>query len=211
MARLLVMPLLFMALYGVAHLAGSDGLVQIVKPIPVALLALGLATIEGRAVRWWIVLGLALSAVADAVIDASFLAGLGLFLGAHVAYLVGFTADRASLKLGRALPFALIVGLAASQFVPAAGDLGPAVAAYTVVIGLMGWRAAARTGSNPGAWTALVGVCLFLASDTLLAIDRFLVPLEWRTGLVMSTYWSAQLLIALGMAITSRAGAAPGR
>ena len=47
----------------------------------------------------------------------------------------------------------------------------------------------------------LAGALLFITSDTLLAINRFISPLESARWAVMLTYGMAQLLIAWGALI----------
>jgi uncharacterized membrane protein YhhN len=72
------------------------------------------------------------------------------------------------------------------------------VALYAIVIsGLL--FVAHLQWINGGSLTMLVGVILFLISDSLLAVNRFLR--SWPTAQyhVMSTYYSAQLLIALSL------------
>ena len=44
---------------------------------------------------------------------------------------------------------------------------------------------------------AAAGAVLFLASDSMLAIDRFRLPFKAAQALVLSTYWLGQWLIAL--------------
>lgn len=53
-----------------------------------------------------------------------------------------------------------------------------AVAAYVTVISLMAAHAMGRattTGDAAARWVAL-GACVFMVSDSLIAIDRFLAP-----------------------------------
>jgi len=67
----------------------------------------------------------------------------------------------------------------------------------------MAWRAAVRAQSpalsDASALTALAGACLFLASDSMLAVDRFRLPFRAAEPIVFATYWAAQLLIALSV------------
>ena len=44
-----------------------------------------------------------------------------------------------------------------------------------------------------------IGATLFLASDALIAYDRFVRPLAWGHVVVHITYHLGQLLIVLGM------------
>jgi uncharacterized membrane protein YhhN len=60
----------------------------------------------------------------------------------------------------------------------------------------MMWRAAARWGDHPGATAALAGAVLFGLSDTLIAIDRFRVPLPGAPYAIILLYWAGQAGIA---------------
>ncbi|MCB9684991.1 MAG: lysoplasmalogenase [Alphaproteobacteria bacterium] len=176
--------------------AGLDTLALVCKPVPVGLLAV-LVFLHGRAPgARWLALALAVDAVADGVIEVVFLWGLAIFLVGHLARIVSFTLDRPGWAPARALPFLAIVLGVGAVVVPTAGPLGPPIALYAATIGTMGWRAAARAGSSPDAWIGLAGALLFLLSDTLIAVNRFLVPLPAATVWVMSTYWGAQALLA---------------
>jgi uncharacterized membrane protein YhhN len=147
------------------------------------------------AAAWLVVAGLALSLIADVVIESSFLAGLAVFLLAHVAYIAAFTARTRQPRLALALPFVLWGVIVLARLWPTLGPMRIPVLAYSLVICTMMWRAAATVGL-PGGWSALAGALIFAASDTLLALDRFHRPLPNARVLVMATYWAGQLLIA---------------
>lgn len=44
-----------------------------------------------------------------------------------------------------------------------------------------------------------IGAVLFIISDSLIAVDKFFVPLTYRTSLIMITYYLAQLGITLSI------------
>jgi len=80
--------------------------------------------------------------------------------------------------------------------------LKAAVVAYLLVIVAMAWRAAVRAQSPVLAGSGLLaaaGACLFLASDSVLAVERFRRPFRAAQPVVFATYWAAQLLIALSV------------
>jgi alkylglycerol monooxygenase len=74
------------------------------------------------------------------------------------------------------------------------------VAAYVVVIALMAAQAIgrARTLGGTPAWTVAAGAALFMVSDSLLAINRFVTPLPLAQLGVLGTYYAAQCLIVGG-------------
>ncbi|MEQ1564169.1 MAG: lysoplasmalogenase family protein [Myxococcota bacterium] len=166
------------------------------KPAPVAILALWVAWRgEGSPARL-LAAALAVDAVADGVIERTFLGGLAVFLVGHLLKIAAFTADRPALAPARAAPFAAIAVGVGAVVVPTAGALGVPVAVYAVAIAAMAWRAAARVDGTPIRWLGMAGVALFLVSDTLLAANRFVVPLPHADLWILSTYWGAQALIA---------------
>ena len=185
--------------YFVALATGVEALRLLVKPIPAAALAVWAH--RGRAPgSRLIALGLALSAVADAVIEASFLAGLTVFLLAHLVYLVGFLADCRAPAIPRALPFALYGFGMYAVIGPGLGSLRVPVAVYMTVICAMVWRAAARVAQagRPtfGEVAGFLGAVLFAISDSIIAWNRFVWPLAWAPPAIITLYWLGQTGIA---------------
>ena len=143
--------------------------------------------------------GLLLSRGPDA--DPPFVLGLAAFLLGHLFYLVAF--GRHGLHWLFAIAGVLVVGGAAAlALVPvlrgvrerAGQELAVVVGGYSAVLGAMAVLAVA-TGS---VLTAMGGV-LFLASDLVLARDRFVHPVRRGLLLVIITYHLAQLLIVIGL------------
>jgi uncharacterized membrane protein YhhN len=129
-----------------------------------------------------------------------FVPGLAAFLVAHVFYLAlfrqgqGWFTHRAALVI----VLAIAAGMYAVLFprLPDAG-LKIAVAAYVTVIALMVSQALGRArslGTSSARWVAL-GACVFMASDTLIAIDRCLTPLPLASFWILVTYFAAQMLM----------------
>lgn len=140
-----------------------------------------------------------------------FLPGLVSFLLAHLFYIALFRRGVPWFGHRDALLATLIAG-AAMYAVLWTGGLPEAlrlpVAAYVLVIALMTAQAWARyhvLGDGAALLVAL-GACSFMASDALLALNRFVTPLPWASLWVLATYYAAQGLIVHGML----AGLAPG-
>jgi uncharacterized membrane protein YhhN len=72
------------------------------------------------------------------------------------------------------------------------------VVAYVAVICTMGAQAIGRAVvlRDPAAMAVAAGAVLFMASDTQLALNRFVAPLPVSPLGILSTYFAAQLLIA---------------
>jgi uncharacterized membrane protein YhhN len=129
--------------------------------------------------------------------DLWFVVGLASFLLAHVAYIALFLHLRSR---GRRLPvwtlvyvawFAVFLALLWSHL----GGLLAPVAVYGLVLGAM----AAFAGGNGG--PIALGGALFVVSDSVLALGRFLPGYEFAPHdlVVMATYLGAQGLIAWGV------------
>ena len=158
-------------------------------------------------VRRWLRLGLALSLLGDVALlwpQQGFLPGLIAFQLAHLSYIVAFS--RRARFAARWQPFALygVVSLAIlSQLwsgLPAA--LRVPVMAYVLCLATMAAQAAvawlvARGSERERSWrSAAIGGALFVASDALLATDKFLAPLPASALWILATYWVAQWCIA---------------
>ncbi len=200
-AGLLVLALLALVLHSAPPGLVSPGLRLLAKPVPVLCLAAAvLAGGRGSYARW-LGAGLLASAVGDLLLElpGRFLLGLLAFLLAHLAYLAAFLGVERRPRLGRALPFAALACTVYPLLLPGLRGLALPVAAYTIAIGAMMWRAAARVEGPPcfdAAWLAFAGALVFGASDTLLALDRFRGPVAGASAAVLPLYWLGQLGLA---------------
>ncbi len=186
---------------------------MVTKPLPVLLFALFPASSPtGRLV----VAGLVLSAAGDVLLELEperFVAGLVAFLLAHVAYTAAFLAESRASRPLLALPFLAYGATALAILWPGLGDMALPVTVYVVVICAMMWRAAARIGPRPAArlaWLGLAGAVSFALSDTLIAVNRFFVPVPAADHLIILTYWAGQAGIALSVTTAPATGSPPG-
>jgi alkylglycerol monooxygenase len=66
-----------------------------------------------------------------------------------------------------------------------------------LVISLMAAQAMGRAtvqGDAASRWVA-VGACIFMVSDSLIAIDKFVTPIALSSLWILASYYAAQLLI----------------
>jgi uncharacterized membrane protein YhhN len=195
------------ALAGAAFLVG-DGLdvywlCLAAKPVPVLALAAYLLPAKSWLSRL-VVAGLLLSVAGDVLLEIEadlFVPGLVAFLLAHLAYIAGFVADTRRLHLLRLLPFAGYGATAYVILLPGLGEMTVPVTAYMVVICAMMWRASARIGEARPllAWLGLAGAVVFAVSDTLIAVDRFMVEVPAASTMIILLYWAGQLGITLSV------------
>jgi len=191
----------------VAELLAIDWLVYTLKPL-VILLIIGVALLSSRPpaqrYKWAIVAGLVLSLAGDVLLMLPtdlFLFGLIAFALAQVAYTVAFVAGGGFYRHVRsAVPF-LLYGVFMAAFLwsglEEGGMLIPALA-YLVVILVMAWQGFGhwRQTRETRSLLAFVGVLLFVASDSFLAVNRFVFDLgDLAPILVLGTYYPAQGLI----------------
>lgn len=178
------------------------------KPLTTALL-IAYAFPRGKEVprqRRFVLIGLVLSLVGDVALlwpQQGFLPGLVAFLLAHLAYTAAFCVPvRLAARPAWFAGYAALALLILSQLwygVPNA--LRGPVIAYVVCLATMAaqaavwWRSAAE-GQRLQARHAALGGLFFLASDSLLAFNKFDVPLPLSALWILSTYWVAQALIA---------------
>jgi uncharacterized membrane protein YhhN len=164
----------------------------------------------------WFLVGLFFSLMGDIFLlppAVRFMPGLAAFLLGHIAYLTGFNQSLPPLSWG-ILPIVAVLTAAAVWLyrrVSAALErhhggtvLPAAVGVYSLALTLM-VISASLTLVRPD-WSlfpALVttaGALLFFASDSMLALDRFVAPIPNGRVFIHATYHLAQLGLVLGLA-----------
>jgi uncharacterized membrane protein YhhN len=158
-----------------------------------------LARLASRRRAFGLALGLGFSALGDALLEYSpglFAAGLAAFLSAHITYTGIFVRSWQAARIGiGAIALIAYSASLAAWLVPAAGVLAIPVAIYVTAITAM--AASAITARFPSPWVA-TGALLFVLSDSVLAVNRFRMPVPFEAWIVWSTYYAAQLLITRG-------------
>ncbi len=171
----------------------------------------GLSTIFSKLVQF----GLFFSWIGDIAlmfndkVEILFVVGLAAFLIAHLGYAYAFIKNISdsnntfslSAAVLMAVPFVLVTGsfffymkdgLPSDLFIP--------VLAYTIVISAMGITSAWRKGhvkSKTYNWI-LAGAVLFILSDIVIAINKFIIDFNYDAVLNMVLYLSGQFMITIG-------------
>ncbi|MGE7917148.1 lysoplasmalogenase [Lysinibacillus xylanilyticus] len=180
----------------------AESLKLVFKVIPMLLIIILAATQKNLGIKKYqllIVIGLVFCMVGDYTLQW-FLIGLTSFLIGHIFYIFAFSSTNERQVPTWAKIVLLVYGASMAVWIVStvfsSGDvvLGVAVIAYISVILTMGWTAI-RTGST----FATIGALLFIASDSYLAVDKFVMPLPFSHEFIMLTYYSAQILIALSI------------
>ncbi|WP_420434124.1 lysoplasmalogenase [Hyphobacterium sp.] len=182
--------------------------VPIAYPATVALKASGillLAVFAARRQAFLLALALAASAIGDAMLvldPVRMTLGIAAFGTAHLVY--GWIFLRQLRKSGLRGPVgyglaALLVvfGVAMLAWIqPGMGELRIPATAYNAIILVMAILAV----MSRAPWLAVIGALLFLASDSLIALDLFRdYDPAWRGPAVWISYVAAQFCLTLGL------------
>jgi uncharacterized membrane protein YhhN len=175
------------------------------KPLTlVALTATALALDpQDPAVRAWFVVALVLSLAGDVLLMLPgdlFVPGLGSFLLAHVAYVVGLVIaglDPLGVLVGLALVSIAFV-LVGTRLVRGIRRNEPAMAAPVVAyMGVISAMVVCAVGTGHG--VAIAGASLFYISDALIGWGRFVRSCHWGRLAVMVSYHLGQVLLVLSL------------
>jgi uncharacterized membrane protein YhhN len=187
--------------------AARQRLEYVCKPGALLALVVAAALLDpatgAEARQHWFVAALVFSLAGDVFLMIPrdyFVFGLSAFFVAHVCYVAGFWSrgpELGPLLIAVAVA-AVVVGLLGRRILTAVRarepDLVIPVAAYMVVIGAM--LAAALAVGNP---MAAVGAALFVASDSMIAWDRFVAKVPHASVLIMTTYHLGQAGLVLSL------------
>ena len=188
----------------------------IFKPLIVISLLVYLFIQEGQKVKAvnFAIGGLLLSLIGDVLLifqeqnSLFFMGGLISFLIAHILYIFYYlkSSDRvASKKLENKTIFVLLILIYGIVFCLLLNDhLGPLkvpVFIYTTVLLSMNIFAINRYGkvSDQSFKLIMIGALFFASSDSLLAINKFLLPIPIAGVWIIATYAAAQYFITQGV------------
>lgn len=148
----------------------------------------------------------------DDLNELYFMLGLGFFLIAHIGYILSYDQHKNE-KEGTGLlgvqrfRFALPIVLAGTGLItilyPHLNDLKIPVIIYSVVLMVMVLKALFRFGytSQKSFWFVFTGALLFMVSDSLIAITKFLSGFPLASLAIMTNYILAQFLIISGLVV----------
>ncbi|WEX00507.1 lysoplasmalogenase [Pseudomonas nitroreducens] len=185
------------------------------KPLPVLAMLFWILGTPADGYRRWVTVGLVLSMLGDILLEwpiNAFVPGLAAFLLAHLAYLAAYLGDTRRLApLGLLIAGGVGGALFALLYSRGLGPLLLPIALYSLTISAMLWRAIARLGvpsiASASRVFAALGALLFVSSDSMIGINRFVAAFDSSSYAIMLTYWLGQLGIAAS--VTSRHIALP--
>lgn len=184
---------------------GPDILIYIFKPLTmIFIIAIAVLAKDppSRRYKSAIVAGLLFSLAGDIFLMLPmdlFIVGLLSFLIAQLIYTYAFRTGRPfRLNFLVLLPFALYGVIIFLILLAGLNGMEIPVAIYVIVILTMAWQAWDQWDNVRAGWAllAFIGAILFVISDSILALNRFWEPFVMARALTLSTYYSAQWLIA---------------
>lgn len=196
-----IIALLFAILTIYAKMRANDLLQFIFKPLTMlAIISIVLFNLSNP-INFYqaaILAGLIFSTIGDVFLIKEkqfFVHGLLSFLIGHICYIAAFWTNPNWLSLIFYLIYILIFLKILWRDL---GELKIPVCVYATAIALMSWMALSRTIEQHNHHTlhAFLGSLMFVASDSLLAFNKFKTPFRSAPLFVLGTYFLAQWLIA---------------
>ncbi len=205
-----------------ADLSDKIILLYVTKPLLMIILMILFSLngfMEGKKFGKAIMVGLFFSLWGDVFLmfrdDNLFIFGLGSFLMAHLAYIYGFVSNtrESCITTGKiignfflVIPFFIFLRYFMGYigpFIrssPDTSDFIIPVWVYGLTITTMGYVATVRANvvSKLSFRTIFIGAILFIVSDSIIAINKFVQEIPYSAFWIMSTYVTAQFLIVTG-------------
>lgn len=204
----------FSILYLIVLFTGHENLDLYLKPALVPLLGFGVYFHRKFPSKNILLSALLFSWIGDVILlfadiaEIYFILGLLAFLIAHLSYCVLFNKqiigeiqiNKILFAVGSLL-IAFYLTAMILVLIPRLGELKIPVIIYAAVIstmllfafnGYLIWK-------KPGALYIFLGAVAFVASDSILAFDKFYAPIQKSSFFIMLTYLVAQYLIVVGI------------
>ena len=206
-------------LYLLLIVLGQTVIAWFMKPFLIPFLILAVWNATYFKTKKILITALFFSWIGDSVLlfadraEIYFIIGLVSFLVSHLVYIMLFTKQIKRENKKTTAVFwigvtAIIIYLMMMLFllIPTLGNLKIPVFVYALVLSTM--LLFAFKGfflwDKKAAWSILIGAIVFVASDSILAFDKFYQKLELSSILIMSTYLLAQYLIVKGVLLLNK-------
>jgi uncharacterized membrane protein YhhN len=204
----------FSLVYLLIILFEKEEIAWFLKPLLLPFLILAVYINEKFSTKNILLTALTLSWIGDIILmfadkgELYFIAGLIAFLLSHISYIILFSKQlRIYINKSKIIYWIGVTAIALYLIVmmlillPSLGDLKAPVFVYALTIsimllfalkGFLNWQ-------KPTSIYILIGATVFVASDSILAFDKFYAPLQYSSFLIMATYLIAQYLIVTGI------------
>lgn len=212
--KLLQAFLYFAILYSLLLFLDANTLTWYLKPLLLPILFFAVVKNDAFETKKWLLAALFFSWIGDCILlfadkgELYFIAGLISFLLAHILLIVLFAKQKSanlSFKkplfwMGVTCATIYLAGML-SFLLPSLGDLRFPVTGYALTITIM--LKMALKGSldwkDQSKYWVLIGAVFFVLSDSIMAIDKFHLPIASASYSIMITYLIAQFCITYGI------------
>ena len=199
-----IIALIFAVLTIYAKLRENTVLQLIFKPLVILVIILMAFLNSSSPIEFYqkaILIGLIFSLIGDVFLieqDRLFVQGLTSFLIGHLCFTLAFWSAP---NLPGAFFYIVYIVSFLSILWNKLGNLKIPVSVYASVLAMMSWMALSRTINHHNHQTlfAFLGSIFFVASDSLLAFNKFKKPFPFAHLFILATYFLAQWLIALSV------------
>jgi sterol desaturase/sphingolipid hydroxylase (fatty acid hydroxylase superfamily) len=198
--RITIIEVLMLEVAALSAATATVGLADMHRVFKPLVMVLAIAFVLQRGgVHRFLIAALLFSLAGDVLLPANFIPGLVSFLLAHLCYIALFKQDAPWFASRKAL--ACTLAIAAVMYSVLFPHLAPvlkfAVACYATVIACMAAQAIGRAAELKDANSigVAIGAAVFMLSDSILAINKFAVPIPMAEFFVLATYYVAQVLI----------------
>ena len=197
--------ILFSGLIAISsHYFGFETIYSFLKPITTILIIL-FAFIHGhrseKKILQLTIIGLLFCLLGDTLLlkDSLFIYGLGAFLIAHILFIISFVKVDGFKNYFKPFIILLAIGITFYAFTyPFLKGSAIPVLIYVVVILVMAWQ-----GIGLYIWKKkkpffyiMIGALLFVLSDTVIAVNKFVYSFELSKWIILTLYWMAIFFIA---------------
>ena len=204
----------FSVIYLALIVIGREDITWFLKPFLLPFLIVAVYFHQRFLSKNTLLIALTLSWIGDIILlfadkgELYFIGGLVAFLFSHIFYIVLFNKQlKMYLKKSRTIYWMGITTIISYLLImmgvlmPHLGDLLLPVFVYAMTIsimllfalkGFLNWQ-------KPANVYIFIGAIIFVASDSILAFDKFYAAVQYNSFLIMSTYLGAQYLIVKGI------------
>lgn len=199
MSKNMIVAFLFFVLMYMAGVFYAVELLWLLKVIPIAILVWAVLRTEPSSTRTILLFALLLSGCGDLLLAFDkFIYGVAAFLIAQLSYALIFKSYWKSFINRWPITLLLFVYMLVMAWLllTKLGELTAPVMAYLVAIAMMGFLAI--NSSLPMRW-AVLGAMVFIVSDSLIAVNKFLYAIPFESYWIMISYYSAQFMLVTGL------------
>jgi len=206
--------LAFSILYLAILVLGFENISWFLKPLLLPFLFYAVLKTNSFETKKWLLAALLFSWIGDCILlfadkgEVYFISGLVAFLIAHIFLITLFVKQKSSsihkqykgFWMGFGLVLLYLFGML-FLLIPKLGQLKIPVEVYAIIISLMLIESVKGVfnWNQKSNYLVFIGAVFFVTSDSILAFNKFYIPIPYASFWIMSTYLMAQFCITYGI------------